>query len=128
MELEKAKEMIKVLANGIDPTTGEVLPHVSPYNDPIVIRALFRVLESLRDVKRPKKTIEEKQQENINVGRPMNAGLPWTDELKMEVASRFRRGTSVDELSKHFGRTEGSIVSELMKQGLIESSKKADYR
>jgi hypothetical protein len=121
MELEKAKEIVKVLANGTDPTTGAVLPNASPYNDPIVIRGLFTVLESLRAVKRPKKTIEERQQENIDAGRPRNAGLPWTEELKREVASRFRSGTSMDDLSRHFGRTKGSIVSELMKQGLIES-------
>jgi hypothetical protein len=58
----------------------------------------------------------------------MNAGLPWTDESRMEVVSRFRSGTSIDELSKYLGRTKGSIVSELAKQGLIESSEKADYR
>ena len=58
MELEKAREIVKVLANGMDPATGEVRPYQSPYNDPIVIRGLFTVLESLRAVKRPKKTIE----------------------------------------------------------------------
>jgi len=125
MELEKAKEIVKVLANGMDPTTGDVLPHASPYNDPMVISGLFTVLESLRAVKRPKKTIEKRQQENIYAGRPKNAGLPWTDESKTEVASRFRRGASMDELSGHFGRTKGSIVAELTKQGLIESADEA---
>ena len=128
MELEKAKEIIKVLANGIDPTTGEVLPEVSPYNHPSVIRALFTVLESLKDVKKPKKTIEQKWEDNINAGRPKNTGFPWTDELKIEVASKFRSGASIDELSKYFERTKGAIVSELMKQGLIESKDEADYR
>ena len=128
MELEKAKEIVKVLANGMDPATGEVLPHASPYNDPIVIRGLFTVLDSLRSVKRPKKTIEERQQANIDAGRPKNAGLPWTDELKVEVASRYRSGTSMDDLSGYFGRTKGSIVSELMKQGLIESRDETDGR
>jgi hypothetical protein len=126
MGLEKAKEIVKVLENGMDPAAGEVLPHKSPYNDPIVIRGLFTVLESLRAVKRPKKTIEERQQENINAGRPKNAGLPWTEEFKEEVASRFRSGTSMDKQSRDFGRTKSLIVSELMKQGLIESQDESD--
>ena len=128
MELEKAKEIIKMLANGIDPTTGEVHPDVSPFNDPNVIRALFTVLESLKALKKPRKTIEQKQQDNINAGMPKNAGLPWTDELKIEVASKFRNGTSTHDLSVYFERTKGAIVSELMKQGLIESRDVVDYR
>ena len=128
MELEKAKEIVKVLADGMDPATGEILPHTSPYNDPMVIRGIFTVLESLKTVKRPRKTIAERQQENVDAGRPKNAGLPWTEEMKVEVASRFRTGTSTDELSGHFGRTKGSIVSELMKQGLIEPGDEAEGR
>jgi DNA-binding transcriptional ArsR family regulator len=126
MELEKAKEIVRLLADGIDPTTGEVLPKESPYNDPVIIRALFSVLESLKEVRKPKKTIEQKQQENIDSGRPRNAGLPWTDELKTEVASKFQSGTSVPELSRHLERTKGAIVSELMRQGLIESDEESD--
>jgi hypothetical protein len=121
MELEKAKEIVKILANGMDPSTGEVLPPASPYNNPIVIRGLFTVLEALRAVRRSKRTTKERQQENIDAGRPKNAGLPWTDEMKVEVASRFQGGTSMDELSRHFERTRGSIVAELMRQGLVES-------
>jgi len=121
MELDKAKEIVKVLANGINPASGEILPAVSPYNDSDVIRALFTILESLNAIKKPKQTIEQKQEENINAGRPKNAGLVWTDELKMEVASKFRNGSSIDELAKYLERTKGAIVSELEKQGLIES-------
>lgn len=126
MELEKAKGIVRLLADGIDPTTGEVLPKESPYNDPVVIRALFSVIESLKEVRKPKKTFEQKQQENLDSGRPRNAGLPWTDELKTEVASKFQSGTSVPELSRYFERTKGAIVSELTRQGLIESDEESD--
>jgi hypothetical protein len=44
MELAKAKEIVTLLANGTDPTTGEVFADESPYNHPMVIRALFTVL------------------------------------------------------------------------------------
>ena len=46
MELKKAKETIERLADGINPATGEVLPREAPYNDPLVVRALFTILES----------------------------------------------------------------------------------
>ncbi len=126
MDLDKAKEIVRLLAEGIDPTTGEVLPKESPYNEPVVIRALFTVIESIKEVRKPKKTVEQKQQENLDSGKPRNAGLPWTDELKMEVAAKFRSGDSIPELSKYFERTKDAIISELTKQGLIESGEDED--
>ena len=46
MELEEAKKIVKILADGINPTTGASFPKDSPYNEPHVIRALFRIIES----------------------------------------------------------------------------------
>ena len=122
MELDEAKEIVRALADGVDPTTGEVLPQESPYNDPSVIRALFKVIESTRTAKKPTKTNEQRQQDNIDSEKPKNAGLPWTDELKAELASKYRSGVSIDEICKQYERTKGAIVSELTKQGLVESS------
>ncbi|MFJ5502594.1 hypothetical protein ACIPUO_00005 [Pectobacterium carotovorum] len=123
MELSEAKDIVTALINGIDPTTGEVLPEGSPYNDPQVIRALFTVwstIETKKHSKKTKKTLEEKQHENIQAGRPKNAGLAWNEESKALLASKFQNGTSIDELATNFERTKGSIVSELTRQGLIE--------
>lgn len=120
MELEKAKETVFALTNGVDPMTGEVLPDVSPYNDPRVLRALFALLEASKYYRKPKQSLEEKQQENLDSGRPRNAGLPWSDDLRAEVASRYQSGTTIDELATHFERTRGAIVSELERQGLID--------
>ena len=45
MDIIHAKKIIRTLADGIDPTTGEVLPKESVYNSPEVIRALYTLLE-----------------------------------------------------------------------------------
>ncbi len=128
MELNKAKETIEVLANGINPVTGEVLPGEGPYNDPIVIRALFTVLESIKAIRPPRKTPEQRQNDNVENGKPRNAGLPWTTELKAEVAEKFKQGSSVNALAESFERTSGAITSELVKQGLIDATEVAGYR
>ena len=121
MEIDKAKEIVSLLANGIDPTTGEVLPNGSPYNHPSVIRALFSILASVRVPRKPvKQSMEEKQTQNMASGRPKNAGLPWTEELKERVALMFKNGTLIDELAEYFERTSGAILSQLMHQGLID--------
>ena len=123
MEIEKAKELVSLLANGIDPITGEVFPDDSPYNHPSVIRALFTVLGNVRIPKKQnKQSIEERQSQNVASGKPRNAGLPWTDELKQEVAKMFKKGSPISELAIYFERTEGAIQSELMHQGLIDQS------
>ena len=121
METDKAKEMVSLLAYGIDPITGEVLPDDSPYNHPSVIRALFTILGSVDVSKRQsKQSMEDRQAQNVAGGGPRNAGLPWTEELKEEISDMFKAGTSIDELAEYFERTSGAIRSELMHQGLIE--------
>ena len=120
MGLNEAREIVRALANGIDPTTGEILAPKSPYNDPGVIRALFTIHDSCRLTKRPAKTAEEKQQENIAIGRPKNAGLPWTDEARIAVASGFQEGSTFGELARTLERSTSAIRLELIRQGLVE--------
>ena len=121
MEIKKAKEIVTSLANGIDPITGEVFPDDSPYNHPTVIRSLFTIVNNVRIPKKEgKKSIEEKQSQNLSEGKPKNAGIVWTEELKQEICKLFESGKSITELSEYFGRTEGAIRSELMHQGIIE--------
>jgi len=128
MELTKAIKTLEVLADGIDPVSGEVLHREAPYNDPLVIRSLFTVLKSIKAIKPRPKTPEERQQDNAKNGKPKNAGLPWTTELRADVAAKFKKGKSVDKLAENFERTKGAITSELVKQGLIDSTKVAGYR
>jgi hypothetical protein len=120
MEIAEARSIVDTLANGIDPATGEILPNASPYNEPKVIRALFTVLGSTKGARPSKKTLEQLQEENLASGRPRNAGLPWPDELKAEVAGKFESGMPLNELARCFERTKGAILSELKKQGLID--------
>ena len=128
MELNKAKETIEILADGINPATGEVLPREGPYNDPIVIRALFTIIDSLKTIRPPRRTAEQRQNDNIENGKPRNAGLPWTTELRAEAAAKFKKGSPVNELAESFERTPGAITSELIKQGLIDASEGTGFR
>jgi F-box protein, helicase, 18 len=40
---------------------------------------------------------------------------PWTRELDDELTEKYREGIHVKELSKHFGRTRGAILSRIKK-------------
>lgn len=128
MDRNEAKSLLSALANGINPITGEILPDDSPYNEPKVIRALFTVLNPVKGNKQPKKSLQEKQQENVAAGRPRNAGLPWTENLKKELARKFKTGAQLDDLSTEFERTKGAVIAELVKQGLVEQAAADEMR
>jgi hypothetical protein len=119
MELSEARIIVKTLAQGVDPMTGEVFAPDSPYNHPRVIRALFTV-HSHAHVPKSKMSPDERRQQNVELGRPRNAGLPWSHEDRELVASRFRDGTTMEELAGALERSRTAIYAELVRQGLVD--------
>ncbi len=109
MDISQAREIIEALANGIDPSTGEVFSKNHSFNNPDVIRALFLAVEELKKAEKRK---SRKQ--------PENAGKPWNDELDSELKSMFLAGKSKKEICEHFRRTSGAISARLMHLGLKE--------
>lgn len=108
MNIESATEILKVLANGINPITGELLSLDDSCNQPEVIRALYRILRELRDVKTNKNDL------------PENAGKPWTEFDDYTLCKMYDEGKSVKELSEYFKRTSGAITSRLKLLGKID--------
>ena len=107
MDINRAKEIISALAEGIDPITGEVLPENSVYNKGDIIRALYTVLSSL-DAKKPQKNL------------PENAGKRWTDEDDRKLCEMFDAGVSNKDICNTFKRTTTGIASRLVRLGKIK--------
>jgi hypothetical protein len=105
MDIIGAKEIISTLAEGIDPTTGEILPDNSVCNKGEIVRALYTVLSTL-DASQPKREL------------PQNAGKPWSVEDDERLKSCFESGTTKKELCAEFQRSSGSISSRLARLGL----------
>lgn len=112
MNSEKAMEIIKMLADGIDPNTGEVFPADSPYQNIDVVRALNTAKEALRRVAKA----DERRK-----FLPERAGKPWESEESKLLAQRFDSGIPINEIAKAHHRTKGAITSQLIKLGKIES-------
>lgn len=104
MELTKAREIIRILADGVDPTTGEVLPVENVYNSPEVIRALFAVLDATAPA--PQSSPHR------------NAGKPWTNVEDAQLKNEFAAKMSISDIAKEHGRTYGAIESRLDHLGL----------
>lgn len=108
MDLDRAKEIISTLAEGIDPLTGEVLPSDHLCNKGDIVRAFYALLNAA-DVKKTKP-------------QPENAGKPWTEQADAELRALFSGGRSMSAIGKQLGRTSGSVEARLAKLGLIEQS------
>ena len=111
MEIAKAKQIIALLADGIDPWTGQAFPKDSPYQHPDTVRALYKALMALE---RWSKSEARKKQ------LPPNAGSPWSSEEEERLIKGFEEGLSLAELAKRHGRTIGAIRARLVKIGKIE--------
>ncbi len=107
----EAKKIIDALANGVDPETGEILPAQSTFNNPQVIRALFAALKALDSA--AKRAERDRS-------LPSNAGRSWPETEDKELLAIFDAGTPVKEIAEKHGRTQGAIVSRLVRLGRIK--------
>jgi hypothetical protein len=112
METLKAAEIIRALADGRDPITGETFPPNSPYQQADTVRALFVALDVL------------KRQKHVRVKRPVDPnrpkmGAPWTPDEEQQLRDGFAAQKTIPELAATHGRTTIAITSRLVKMGLI---------
>ncbi len=94
--------MLQALAAGTYPTTGQVFPADSPYNQPEIIRALFFAINQLE-------ALAEKG----------NQGISWSEEDVL-LAERFGNGIKITQLAKLHYRTYGAIKARLLKLWLLK--------
>lgn len=105
MDLKRAREIVKTLADGVNPATGEVFPSDHVYNEPDVIRALFTLLEA---TSQPSAPIDPKR----------NAGKPWNKIEDEKLCDEFASKMKLADIAKEHGRTYGAIESRLDHLGL----------
>lgn len=106
----EAKRTLELLANGIDPATGEILPGDHVVNSPGVIRALFLGAQALgTDPIKPQKTSPGGQ-----------AGKPWSTDEEQRLIAEFESGVSIEQMSITHGRSKGGIAARLVRLGKID--------
>jgi hypothetical protein len=120
MEMEKTIAVLKALADGVDPGTGEAFAAGSTYQHPDTVRALFcaiRVLEGPgASAQRP---AGAKPAGTPGRPAPENAGRPWSQEEDGRLGSGYDAGKSIDELAVIHKRSKWAIESRLARLGRI---------
>lgn len=113
MQLDAALPIVRALADGINPITGETYPEQSPYCEPRTLRALYSAVDLMQ-----KEVEREKRRERL----PANFGKPWTGEEDRILCAEFDAGMPMAETARKHLRTQSSIRLRLEKLGKIEAT------
>ena len=107
-----ARAILRVLANGFDPMTGDRLPASAPYNHPEIIRALFGALEELEGQKPLPKPTPRNQ--------PERHGMSWSENERHQTIADFKSGMPINIIATKLKRTKGSVWAILENHGLVK--------
>jgi len=112
MDKQESIAILKQLADGTDPYTGETLPEQSPYNHPQTVRALYHAIIAIEKMKDDASAIHP---------RLVKAGKPWGQAEDEQLKEAFDQGVSIKELAYRHQRTVGAIEARLVKLGRVPS-------
>jgi len=83
MNQSEALSVVRSLANGVDPASGEAFPAQSLYQRADIVRALFVAAEALERSERFSRRRED---------LPSKAGQPWTEDEDRKLLASFDAG------------------------------------
>jgi hypothetical protein len=112
MDQAQALEVVRSLANGVDPENGEVFPPESAYQRPQVVRALYEAAAALERIERF---------ERRRAQMPAKTGEPWSEEEDRKLLAAFDAGRALQELATAHERTMGAVRARLLKYGRINA-------
>lgn len=116
MEIQEAIAVIRKLADGVHPETGAALPGDCLYHHPQAVRALHRAMGALEF---------QEERERVKKFLPKNAGKAWSNQGDGQICDELRRGMSFEQIAQLHRRTNGSIISRLVRLGKISAGPQA---
>jgi hypothetical protein len=105
-----ALSVIRSLANGVDPESGEVFPADSAYQRAQTVRALYAAAEALEKSER----FERRKQQ-----LPAKTGEPWSEDEDRKLLAGFDAGRGLAELAGAHQRTQTGVRARLVKYGRL---------
>ena len=112
MEATQALAVVRSLANGVDPESGEVFPPESAYQRPQIVRALYEAATALERIER-----FERRKSQL----PQKTGEPWSEDEDRKLLAGFDAGRALQELAAAHERTMGAVRARLLKYGRINA-------
>jgi len=121
METAKTLAVLKALADGIDPATGEPFPAGSAYQHPDTVRALFSAIRMVESPASMASGPTPSRQAATTTGKsaPENSGRPWSEEEDARLGKTYDAGKSIEELAGMHKRSKWAIEARLARLGKI---------
>jgi hypothetical protein len=110
MNQTEALQVVRSLANGVDPQTGEVFAPDSAYQRAETVRALFLAAQALEHAER-----FERRKAQL----PPKTGEPWTEDEDRKLLAAFDAGRALAELASAHQRTQTGVRARLVKYGRL---------
>jgi len=112
MDSAQALAVVRSLANGVDPESGEIFPAESAYQRPQIVRALYEAANALERIDR----FDRRRSQ-----MPPKTGEPWTEDEDRRLLAAFDAGRALQELAASHERTMGAVRARLLKYGRINA-------
>jgi len=112
MQSAQALAVVRRLANGIDPDSGEVFPPDSAYQRPQIVRALYEAASALERVER-----FERRKDQM----PAKTGQPWSEDEDRKLLAAFDAGRALQDLAAAHERTVTGVRARLLKYGRLSA-------
>ena len=90
MNQSEALSVVRSLANGVDPESGEVFPADSVYQRSQTVRALYAAAAALE---------KQEKMERKKAQLPAKTGEPWTEDEDRKLLSGFDAGRGLPEIA-----------------------------
>ena len=110
MNQSEALSVVRSLANGIDPSSGEVFPADSVYQRADIVRGLYAAAEALEKSER-----SERRKQQL----PAKTGEPWTEDQDRKLLAAFDAGRGLPELAAAHERTQTGVRARLVRYGRL---------
>lgn len=117
MTSQAAMEILQLMADGVDPATGEILAADHLCNQPDVIRALVVAIRALSAEQPTPPIVYNRKSDKLNAGRP------WTEEDLAALKQLYLSGLPMNAICKQLQRRERGVQQQLCRLGLIEIQK-----
>jgi hypothetical protein len=127
MDQAQALTIVRSLANGVDPESGEVFAPDSAYQRPQVVRALYeaaaaRERNEVRALYAAAAALERIERfERRRSQMPQKTGEPWSEDEDRKLLAAFDAGRALQELAAAHERTMGAVRARLLKYGRINA-------
>lgn len=112
MDATQALAVVRSLANGVDPESGEIFPPESAYQRPQIVRALYEAAAALE---------RQERYDRRKAQMPIKTGEPWTEDEDRKLLAAFDAGRALQDLAAAHERTMGAVRARLLKYGRINA-------